>query len=285
MHYPSLAALTADASRALLKGPVCLILIEDAVAVERTIRHHAGLGFGSVIAFCDPGITLPEGVPLHRVDHDVTRGDALQEIVNAVSAAARGAWIYYCYNAEFLLFPFSEDRSVREMLTFVTEERRDTVMTHVIDLYARDLTAHPDAVDLEEVWFDGAGYFATPRLDPVGEPLDRQVEVFGGLRWRFEEHVPPARRRLDRVAFFRGAKGVTMGPDRRFSDPEYNTYACPWHHSVTAAVCSFRAAKALRRNPGSRNAIDSFHWPKSIPFTWQAQQLLDLGMMEPGQWF
>ena len=285
MHYPSLPALTADKTRALSKGPLCLILIEDDVAVDETIRHHGALGFGTVIVFCDPAITLPDDLPLHRVDHDVTRPEALQEIVNIVSLAARGAWIFTCYNAEFLFFPFSEDRNVREMLTFVTEERRNSIMTHVIDLYARDLTAHPDAVDLQDAWFDGAGYFATPRLDSAGAALDRQVEVFGGLRWRFEDHVPPARRRLDRISFFRAAKGVSMGPDHRFSESEYNTYACPWHHSVTAAICSFRAAKALRRNPGSRAAVDGFHWPKSVRFTWQAQQLLDLGMMEPGQWF
>lgn len=285
MHYPNLFALTADKTRALSKGPVCLILIEDQVAVEQTIQHHAALGFHTLIAFCDPAIALPADVALHRVDHDVTQPEALPQIINTVSAAARGAWIYYCYNAEFLFFPFSADRNLREMLTFVTEERRDSVMTHVIDLYARDLTAHPDAVDLEEAWFDSAGYFAIPRRDPAGALLDRQVDICGGLRWRFEDHVPPARRRLDRVALFRAAKGVVMGPDHRFSDPEYNTYACPWHHSVTAAICSFRAAKALRRNPGSRDAIATFHWPKSVRFTWQAQQLLDLGMMEPGQWF
>ncbi|MBR2657137.1 MAG: hypothetical protein IKD58_11750 [Loktanella sp.] len=287
MHYPSLSALIADSKCALSKGPICLILIEDQIAVDATIRHHAAAGFGSLIAFCDPAITLPDlaEAPLHRVNHAVTDKDALATIVNAVSAAATGSWVYYCYNAEFLFFPFSEHRSIAEMLIFMTEERRDSVMTQVIDLYASDLTAHPDGVDLETPYFDSAGYFALTKQDATGQSLERQVDIFGGLRWRFEEFIAPARRRLDRVALFRAAKGVVMGPDGHFSDPEYNTYACPWHHSPTAAVCSFRAAKALRRNPGSRHAIDSFYWHKSEPFSWQAQQLLDLGMMEPGQWF
>ena len=73
--------------------------------------------------------------------------------------------------------------------------------------------------------------------------------------------------------------------DHTFSEPEYNTYACPWHNNLTAAVMSFRAAKALRRNPGSRDAIASFAWHNSVPFEWRSQQLLDLGLMEPGQWF
>jgi len=48
---------------------------------------------------------------------------------------------------------------------------------------------------------------------------------------------------------------------------------------------SFRAAKALRRNPGSRYEIASFAWYNSVPFEWRSRQLLELGLMEPGQWF
>ncbi len=48
---------------------------------------------------------------------------------------------------------------------------------------------------------------------------------------------------------------------------------------------SFRTAKALRTNPGSRDAIATFHWHNSVRFGWNSQQLMDLGLMEPGQWF
>jgi hypothetical protein len=74
-------------------------------------------------------------------------------------------------------------------------------------------------------------------------------------------------------------------PDFTFSEDELNTYACPWHNNLTAAVCSFRTAKALRTNPGSRFDIQTFRWHNSTPFEWHSQQLMDLGLMEPGQWF
>ncbi|NBO21474.1 MAG: hypothetical protein EBU97_06040, partial [Rhodobacteraceae bacterium] len=74
-------------------------------------------------------------------------------------------------------------------------------------------------------------------------------------------------------------------PDFTTSDEEYNTYACPWHNNLTAAVCSFRTAKALRTNPGSRHAVTDFLWHNSVRFSWSSQQLMDLGLMEPGQWF
>lgn len=287
MHYPSISALTNDARRSLSKGPVALILIEDDAEVSSTINHHANAGFAHLIAFCAPERTLPADLPdrLHRVDFDVSADHALEVILNTMIAALPGQWLYYCYNAEYLFYPFCEHRSVGEMLAFMTEERRDTVMSYVIDLYARDLGTHADGVDRDHAHFDKSGYYALARKGADGKTLDRQVNVYGGLRWRFEEHIARARQRTDRVSFFRAQPGLQMLADRSFNLAEYNTYACPWHNNLTAAICSFRTAKALRRNPGSRAVIDTFHWPQSEPFRWQSQQLLDLGLMEPGQWF
>ncbi|WP_439154821.1 hypothetical protein [Yoonia sp.] len=286
MHYPDLPALVADRRNALATGPVALILVEDDVEVASTITHHENAGFAQIILFCDPERGLPTlGDRVRRVDYDVTRDDALEQIVNAAIKAAPGQWLYYGYNAEYLYFPFCETRSLPELTAFVTEERRDTVMCQVVDLYAADLATGPDGVSRDDAHFDQTGYYALARHDTRGVALDRQMDVFGGLRWRFEEHVPWDRRRIDRAAVFRARPGLEMGADRLFNMPEYNTFACPWHHSPTAAVCSFRTAKALRRNPGSREDITGFHWPGSLRFSWHSQQLLDLGLIEPGQWF
>ena len=97
--------------------------------------------------------------------------------------------------------------------------------------------------------------------------------------------MPPARRKIDRISLFRAKRGLRLREDHTFSDEEYNTYACPWHHNITATICSFRTAKALKSNPGSKYEIDTFRWHNSAPFEWHSRQLLDLGLMEPGQWF
>ena len=55
--------------------------------------------------------------------------------------------------------------------------------------------------------------------------------------------------------------------------------------NITSAICSFRTAKALKSNAGSTFHIESFKWHNSAPFEWHSRQLLDLGLMEPGQWF
>jgi hypothetical protein len=207
--------------------------------------------------------------------------------MNRLIEAAPGIWFYYGFNAEYLFHPFCETRNVREMIAFHAEERRDALLSYVIDLYAVDLDRHPQAVSLEEAHMDRSGYYALARPDAANQnhPRERQLDFFGGLRWRFEEHVPPARRRIDRIALFKAKPGLRLRPDFTFSDEEYNTYACAWHHNLTTAVCSFRTAKALKSNAGSMYDIRSFRWHNSIPFEWHSQQLMDLGLMEPGQWF
>ena len=286
MQFPNLTAFSTEAPRQLAQGPLALVIAEDEVEVDSTLAHLAGFGFAHLVLFADPTLALAhQPANLVRVDCDTKAPDALQTIINTSIKPLSGRWIYYCYNAEYLFYPFCEDRSVGEMLAFVAEERRDSVMSYVIDLYAQDLTAHPSGVDRDSAHFDKTGYYALALTDAEGNALDRQLEIAGGLRWRFEEHIPKLRRRTDRVSFFRAQPGLQMLPDRSFNVPEYNTYASAWHNNLTAAVPSFRTAKALRRNPGSRDAINTFYWPQSQAFDWTSTQLLDLGFMEPGQWF
>lgn len=287
MRYPGLDAFLSDGKAALAKGPVAMIFAEDLVEIDSTIRHHQAAGFESILLFAPRELNLSRLLEedVHRIDYVSLRPGALQEAVNKVIAAAPGLWMYYCYNAEYLFFPFCETRSVAEMLTFHAEERRDAMLTYVIDLYAGDLTRHRNAVSLKEAYLDKTGYYALARNDENNHPKERQLDFFGGLRWRFEEHVPPDRRKIDRISLFRAAPGLTLREDHTFSDEEYNTYSCPWHHNLTAAVCSFRTAKALKTNAGSTYDIWTFKWHNSVPFDWTSQQLMNLGLMEPGQWF
>lgn len=274
-----------------LKGPVALILCEDAVEIGSTLRHHLEAGFRRVLALSPDPLDLPAmgitaDAPVTNLIWNTRLADCHRGTVNAlIDAVPEGTWVYYGFNAEYLFHPFSEHRRVGEMLAFHAEERRQAMLTYVIDLYAADLARHPDAVSLDETLFDRSGYFALGRQGPDGKLLERQLDFFGGLRWRFEEHVPENRRRIDRIALFRTAPGLRIGADHLFNVPEYNTHSCPWHHNLTATIASFRVAKALMLNPGSRGRIDDFRWHNSHRFTWSAQQLMDLGLMEPGQWF
>lgn len=286
-HHTDFQSFLKDGAPALAKGPVALIFAEDEVELDATIRHHLGAGFRHTLVFAMPDFTIADDVTplITRIDYNMQATGALEQAVNGVMTATGDIWIYYCFNAEFLFYPFCEHRTIGEMIAFNAEERRDTILTYVVDLYTGDLWQNPNAVCIEDAHLDKTGYYALARKDRWNNDLDRQLDFFGGLRWRFEEHIPVPRRRIDRVAIFRNKPGLEFLPDHTFSDPEYNTYSCPWHHNLTATICSFRTAKALKRNPGSTFDIDTFMWHNSIPFNWHSQQLLDLGLMEPGQWF
>ncbi len=267
---------------------MAIIFVEDDVEIGTTIRHHLDSGFKSIAVLMPDAFDLPRDVAdsVHRISFDLSGATTVPEAVNAFIKAFPGRWLYYCFNAEYLFFPFCENRTVGEMLAYHTEERRDAMLTYVIDLYAADLEKYPNAVCLEDARLDRSGYYAQARPDPVtGHPKERQLDFFGGLRWRYEEHIPSHRRKIDRIALFRAQPDLELRDDHTFSDEEYNTYACPWHHNLTATICSFRTAKALKRNPGSRYDVGSFSWHNSIGFEWHSRQLLDLGLMEPGQWF
>ncbi|WP_407491971.1 hypothetical protein [Pseudooceanicola sp. MF1-13] len=289
MQFPDLDSFIAARPPAFTKGPSAMIFAEDGVEIESTLYHHLNAGFKSVVLFGHPEFKLDRKLQTSviRVNYDMAAGASLIDAVNAAISIAPGAWLYYCYNAEYLFFPFCETRSIGEMMTFHGEERRDAMLTYVIDLYASNLKDAPNAVSLDDACLDKSGYYAQARLDPEvhNHPKERQLDFFGGLRWRFEEFVPPDRRRIDRISLFRARPGLVLRPDFTFDDEEYNTYSCKWHNNLTAAVCSFRVAKALKRNPGSTHDIKTFHWHNSESFDWTSQQLMDLGLMEPGQWF
>lgn len=289
MRYTSISDLLGRSAARLAVGPVGIVMAEDEVEIDSTLAHLLKIGFRDVVLLAPEGVEVEQAHQdcVHVVTHDVFAEAALPNAVNQMIDSLAGVWLHYCYNAEYLLFPFCETRGVREMLSFHTEERRQAMLTFVIDLYAGDLGAVPNAVSLTDVWMDRSGYYALPRKDPAKgwEPKERQMDYFGGLRWRFEEHVPWARRKIDRVSLFRARAGLRLAPDFTLNDQEMNTIQCALHHNLTAAVCSFRTAKALRTNPGSRDAIQTFRWRNSEPFRWNSQQLMDLGLIEPGQWF
>ncbi|MDG4649538.1 hypothetical protein P6F26_13930 [Roseibacterium sp. SDUM158017] len=287
MDHHSLDAFRADRTP-YGSGPFAVVICEDPIEIDTTLGHVARLGFRAVFLVAAEGMDAPAegpGLPVHVIRDRPRRPDMAMDIVNAVIAKVPGEWVHYCYNGEYLFYPFCEDRSVGEMASWVMEERRDAVLTFVVDLYAADLSAHPDGVSLETAMFDAAGYYAETRRREPGGVMERQLDFHGGLRWRFEEHVAEHRRRIDRVGLFRAKPGLRLRDDHTLNDEEMNTYECRWHHSLTGAICSFRAAKALRTNPGSRYEVHDFRWHGSTRFDWSSLQLMELGLMEPGQWF
>ncbi len=286
MQFSSLKDATKSPAVTRASGPVAVIIAEDSAEVESTVSHHAQIGFKTLIIAAPEGLDVPDGPGRIRITHPTRSENATTDIVNRVAdALPANTWLYYCYNAEYLFYPYAETRTIGEMLAFHCEERRGAMLAYVIDLYNDDLAGSPIAISRDQAMLDKTGYYALTRTTDEGVPEERQLDFFGGLKWRFEEHIPEHRRRIDRIAIVRTERGLTMRDDHTWSDNERNTYACPWHNNLTASIMSFRTAKALATNPSSRDAIQTFTWHNSTQFDWSSQQLMDLGLMEPGQWF
>ena len=132
MQYDSVQHFLRAGRAQLAKGPVALVFVEDDVEVDTTLRHHLDLGFAAVITFMPDAFDLaPDLAQLcTRVSMPTPRGQDMVDTVNAVTAAAPGLWIYFCFNAEYLFYPFCESRTIGEMLAFHTEERRDAMLTY-----------------------------------------------------------------------------------------------------------------------------------------------------------
>lgn len=290
MNFDNLDQFSKVAPGSFGKGPAAMLIAEDSIEVASSMAHLRSLGFRHIFVLAPPDLAVPPlvddiKVQLHVIRARTRAPGATQAAMNILIDKMPGEWLHYCYNGEYLFYPFCEDRSVGEMVTWVMEERRSAILTYVIDLYAPDLRSHPNAVSLDGAMLDSSGYYAEGRTDTKGHAKERQLNFYGGLRWRFEEHVSKPKRKIDRIALFQAVPGVRLLDDHTLSDDEMNTFACPWHHSLTAAICSFRVAKALRSNAGSRYDIADFRWHKSTQFHWSSLQLMELGLMEPGQWF
>src|SRR5690606_31470950 len=117
MIHKSVSDFLATGGKATLtKGPVALIFAEDEVEIDSTLRHHLRLGFGTVLAFMPESFGLAEDVAgqIHRITLDTRAERALENTVNRMIKAAPRAWFYYCFNGEYLFYPFCENRTIGE---------------------------------------------------------------------------------------------------------------------------------------------------------------------------
>ena len=73
----------------------------------------------------------------------------------------------------------------------------------------------------EKSYLDKTGYFAEERVDPhTFRPIERKLDFFGGLLWRFEQYVPQDQRKIDRIAIFKASKGLTISKNYTFNYQE-----------------------------------------------------------------
>lgn len=271
--------LASGEARRIPEGVVGIVLADGAEAAAPGAARLLGLGAVAVLVVGsppDPDALAERGVV--RIAAELADAPARADALNALFAALAGRWLVWHHAGEFVFFPFCETRTLGDIAAFLDSERRRVLYTYAFDLYANVLPEPGEDPRGAELFIDRIGYYAFPGAEGA-------LEVYGGLGWRFEELLGNRQRAIGRPALLRPRRGERIGADLRFAEPALDTVSCPWHHNPTGAVVGLRTARRLFRQPGFGAVRPKLIWRGSTPFAWTSRQLLELGLIEPGQWF
>lgn len=264
------------ARASLPSGPVGIVLCDSPRQARTTVRRLVGQGAALIVTVGEAGPLDTAGQPLVRIGEHP--GRHAHRVLNTILGAMAGCWVVWLWAGEFLFYPFGETRSLPELTAFLEDERRRVLYCYALDLYGIDMP-RPDQAPWDlALHFDRIGY------QPFPQP-DQGLNLYGGLGWRFEELAPPAMSQLGRSALVRVERETTLDRNWRFGDREHDSVSCPWHHSPTGAVMTLRRSWRILAHPGFADVAGDLIWQGSTRFDWTSRQLLEAGMIEPGQWF
>ena len=241
-------------------------------SVTHLVRHGAGL----IVVVGDAGPLETGDCPLVRIAE--VPGPRAHRTLGTILQALAGRWVAWLWAGEYLFYPFAETRTLPELAAFLTDERRRALFCYALDLYGIDMPAPGQSPHDCTLHFDRLGY------QPFHGP-DQQLTLRGGLGWRFEELTPPDMLDIGRSSLVRAERGLSLDRHWRFGDAEYDSVACPWHNSPTGAVMTLRRAHRILSDPAFAKVQGDLIWQGSTRFDWTSRQLLEMGMIEPGQWF
>jgi len=224
----------------LKSGPVAIIRDEDGVDLSPTLTHLRKIGFANIVVM---GLKAP--VEPDVLFMEIEPSAETFELINSLIVPLSGRWIYYAHNAEYLYFPFCEGRSISDVAQFVEEERRESVFSTTVDLYPSQIDRNELILHSEDAHFDEEGYFSRDRFDGA-DKLERQIDVFGGLKWRYAEHIEWTRQRIDRIAFFKAKAGLREALPRMASRREKPRKVLPDHETRPPNKPISQASRPLR---------------------------------------
>ena len=258
-------------------GVIAILLCESERHVGASARRLAAQGASAIVAVGTPNGLTDAGCavfPIAETPHPKSLPEMMQSLLTALS----GQWVVWLWNSEFLVFPYGETRTLSDLAAFLGDERRTAIHGYVLDLYSRRLPTLSEDPSRSAMYFDRIGYYAFPEKD-------RTLRLRGGLGWRFEEFTPPSLQPINRAVMLKPGTDLKVSRDLSFGHSDYDSLSCPWHHNPTAAIMSLRRSRRIMAHPGFPALAHKLIWQGSTRFNWTSGQLLDLGLIEPGQWF
>ena len=276
MHFADADAFARNCP-ALPEGVIAILLCETRMQVAASAQRVEGQGAAAIIAV-GVAVELDDiTIPVHHIAERPTQRDAWKQL-NELIARLSGRWLLWLWNGEFFVFPYGESRTLDDLTAFLSDERRPVVFAYALDLYRNDLPGPVEDPAVGELYFDRIGYHAFPH----GE---HELHLFGGLGWRFAECALTGMEQIGRSSLFLANRDVLLTRTYVFERAEYNSVQCKWHHSPTAAIMTLRRSRRIMAHPHFSSVRGKLIWAGSERFDWTSRQLLELGMIEPGQWF
>ena len=137
-------------------------------------------GFRAILFFVPHGIPHPAAFAPQAgsIRYHTLSEEGVDRAINCVIRRVPNTWIYYCYNAEHLFYPYYESRSISEFLAFSKQAERAAVVTYIINLYAANLRTHPNAVCTQTVQIDRTRCCAQASVDPSHHNFSKSGSCF-----------------------------------------------------------------------------------------------------------
>jgi hypothetical protein len=217
-----------------------------------------------------------------------------------------GRWCLSVEPSEFLVFPQSETRDIRDLAEFLGTEQRDHLFALVLEMYADDRAS---AVSLA---LDDNPLEVLPYFDPVGYACRgtgrlRSIPTQGGVQRRtLFADAPQNAPTLNRIPLVRWRWYFSYVAGTRLMVPgRLNTAHSTWHLNPTACllrcallddVANLVTAASVEKTAlvadGAMPSYPGLVKLRNLRLTHSAsarfgssQDLLRWGLLNPGQWF
>ena len=217
-----------------------------------------------------------------------------------------GHWCVTVDPDEFLVFPYSEQRNLYELVEFLEGEQRRHLFCLLLDMYADcgvNEAKYAEGQDPLEVapFFDGTGYVQSP----MPQFLDTWIQ--GGLRrrvyFKHEPHRAPALNKTPLVKwrwFYSYVSSTHVATPRYLNRPHKQSHLSPTGcllHFKFLAMLDEKASEEMERGEHYDNSIEYRRYKQVLSEENQSQvcdvsvryadsnQLQALGLMNSGQWF
>jgi len=216
---------------------------------------------------------------------------------------ARDRWCLSIEPCDFLVFPHSETRHIRDLTDFLDNEQRSSVFAIIVDAYADQPVDEADGLE------DVSPFVRLPFFDQFGyQTLDENTgTIVGGVRRRaLCAETPNTAPPLNRVPLVKlKSDCYYLTSTRRLIPAHLNKAHTDWHSSPTACLMRYalissemamHTAKLVKANqmpgeissplPQGSAALASLHLKTQGSGRFESSRdLLNCGLLNNGQWF